>query len=50
MIEEYRYIRSRDTFVSRFYSRGRLVVVALVGLAMLTMQAVAVYYASRGHK
>ena len=42
----YRYERSRDTFVSRFYSRSRLVAIALVGMVMLGLQIAGVYYAA----
>ena len=47
MIQGYYYERSRNTFVSRFYSRSRLVVIALVGLTMLGLQIVGVYYAAQ---
>ena len=46
IIEEHRYQQSRNTFVTRFYSRSRLVVIFVVGLLMLGLQVTAVYYSS----
>jgi hypothetical protein len=49
MIDEYRYRKTRGVFFSRAYGRTRLVIVALLGLAMFMLQVAAVYYSSRAH-
>lgn len=48
LIAEHRYRTDRGLFVSRFYSRGRVVIGALFACIVLALQVIGIYVAA-GH-